>query len=574
MQKKTRIALFSLVLLVLVAAVAILIWLPRPEEIILSPDVIELREDIERAPRTAMTEERPPILLLGIDGVDRDLLYRELRDGQLPGLARLLGVEQNDGGRKFPHAHFYPSLLSELPSSTIPVWVSLFTGVPPGEHGAPGNEFFIRGEERFAAPVPTSFDDPRPLLGTYTDDYVNDLVELPTFYEVLRDEDPSIRLWVALSQVYRGADRLMVARHGVLGDAFSAFLQGGLEDAEFFQVIGALDAEVLQNTAAELEQNALPDVLTVYLFGTDLFAHRSSEGPTPARTQYMRDVLDPAFEELYQALRQRDSWADRYVVVVSDHGHTEVSHTSERALGPDLDDDPPAVLRQGGFRVRPMVYQTGDDDFQSVLAYQGGMAFAYIADRSTCPDEGDQCDWERPPRYEADLLEAAEAFYQADREGRYASKMQDSLDLILVRDPSIDAEGALPFVVYTGQGQTTPLAEYLELSPRPMYAALEQRLTELTTGRFGDRAGDMLLIPHNGTRDRPEDRFYFSTEYHSWHGNPSRRDSEIPLIVAHPDCTAEQLGRLTDDTLGHKPRMHQVMQLLLTLRRGPLCGEE
>ena len=56
----------------------------------------------------------PSLLLLAIDGVDRDLLYEMLRAGELPMLASLVFGQ----GKQFPHAHFEERLLSTLPSST------------------------------------------------------------------------------------------------------------------------------------------------------------------------------------------------------------------------------------------------------------------------------------------------------------------------------------------------------------------------------------------------------------------------------------------------------------------------
>jgi hypothetical protein len=46
-------------------------------------------------------------------------------------------------------------------------------------------------------------------------------------------------------------------------------------------------------------------------------------------------------------------------------------------------------------------------DYQTTVAYQGAFAYVYLADRSTCPREGDRCDWSRPPRLEEDVLPVA-----------------------------------------------------------------------------------------------------------------------------------------------------------------------
>ena len=65
-----------------------------------------------------------------------------------------------------------------------------------------------------------------------------------------------------------------------------------------------------------------------------------------------------------------------------------------------------------------------------------------------------------------------------------------------------------------------------------------RRLDELAVGVHGDRAGDILLLAHDGDRDTPEERYYFAAPFRSWHGSPSKQDSEVPLIVANPHVDA------------------------------------
>ena len=109
----------------------------------------ELRKRPEGTPPNS--PNHPPILVLALDGVGRDILYESLRKGEMPELARLLG---GSAAGKFPHAYLDESLISTLPSTTMAAWVTTFTGVGPAYHGVTGNEFFIREERRFAAPAP------------------------------------------------------------------------------------------------------------------------------------------------------------------------------------------------------------------------------------------------------------------------------------------------------------------------------------------------------------------------------------------------------------------------------------
>jgi hypothetical protein len=122
----------------------------------------------------------------------------------------------------------------------------------------------------------------------------------------------------------------------------------------------------------------------------------------------------------------------------------------------------------------------------------------------------------------------------------------------------------LPFEVYVGQGKLEPLSSYLTKHPHPSYIAFEARLNDLAVGRYGERAGDILLLAHSGDVERAEDRFYFASLYHSWHGSPSRRDSELPFIVAHPSRTSSDLAVQTRRMLG-AARQQDVTPFLLDL---------
>jgi hypothetical protein len=246
-----------------------------------------------------------------------------------------------------------------------------------------------------------------------------------------------------------------------------------------------------------------------------------------------------------------------------------VLHDAEHALGTEPEGDPPAVLRRAGFRLRPFELDVAEDhDFQAVLAYQGAIAYVYLADRSSCPRPGRPCDWNRPPRFEADVLAAADAFFRANRDGTHVRELRGTLDLVLARRPKPAPAVDAPFEVYVGNGRLEPVGEFLRAHPRPSYLAFEERLRDLAVGPAGERAGDVLLIANNGNRKRPEQRYYFSSEYHSWHGSPGKQDSELPLIVAHAAKSTAELERVVRRTLGPEGRQHEIADLLLALRYG------
>ena len=530
---------------------------------LLASDTRELRP----AHEADADPDRADLLVIALDGVDRKLLYGMLERGEMPETSALLGGRVNGAPDAHPHAYFDHAITATLPSITAAAWATVFTGTPPAQHGVPGNEYFVRERRQLAAPIPNSVSAVATALSVFTEGYANGLLAVPTIYERMRAREPDITMWVSMSQYYKGADMLLLTRRAVLGDAFNALLSSVVDAKMAKKVWGDLDKEDVEVVVEKLEKGPLPNVLTLYVFGTDDYAHVAPEGPDESRRAYLRDVVDPALGKLRGALSKRGALASRYVVITGDHGHTQVLPDDAHSMAMNDEDDPPAVVRGAGFRLRPFKLEVdAKDDFQAVLAYEGAMAFAYVADRSTCAAKGTPCDWSLPPRYREDVLALAEGFRENDRDGRWAPSMKGALDMIFVRRPRPFAEVDLPFEVYVGDGKTVPVDEYLAKHPHPTYVDVASRLRDLAVGPHGERAGDVLLLAHNGDRERPEERFYFAPHYQSWHGSPSRNDSDIPLVVGNPGRAQADIARDVKAVLGQEPHQQAVGELIVRLR--------
>ena len=511
----------------------------------------------------------PPILILALDGVSRSQLYWMIRAGELPNLTDLLG------GDGLAHAYFDESLLSTMPSTTMPAWVSAMTGVAPADHGVAGNEYFIREQREFACPAPVSFFDIDPTLAIYTDRYIDRLTQAQTVYEAMREKEPNILIWVTMNHLFRGADRMLLAKHAayfhiyaeLLADKVDRYVRGKHSPTVWAEI----DRAAVDVLTSHLARDPLPDVLTLYVAGTDLYAHVADEGPDAARRTYMRTIVDPLIGRVVDKLRARGRLDRLWVIVLADHGHTAVVHDKVHALGTGEGGGPPTVLRAAGFRVRPFRHDVAaSDPFSAVLAYGGATAYVYLADRSRCPGPNDVCPWDLPPRYAEDVLPAAEAYFRANRDGTYAPQMKGTLDMILVRRPKPFPEVDLPFEVYVGAGATVPIEDYLRDHPHPTYIDFAERMHDLAVGVRGERAGDIMLLAHDGDMARPEDRYYFARPYHSWHGSPSRQDSEIPLIVANRHHGSDEIGVHVRALLGDRPFLQKLAAVLLAIRSGAL----
>ncbi|HSE98757.1 MAG TPA: alkaline phosphatase family protein, partial [Blastocatellia bacterium] len=331
------------------------------------------------------------------------------------------------------------------------------------------------------------------------------------------------------------------------------------------QAYEQVDEESVDTLIEKLEEHGVANLQVVYFPGIDLFSH-VTESPLDTQPLYLRDVLDPAIGRVLDAYQNEGVLDETYVLLIADHGHTPVIADDLHSLSSEGDDEPPALLKQAGFRMRPLVLEPEEDeqDYQAALAYQGAMAYIYLADRSTCPGPGDRCDWTRPPRFEEDVMPVVRAFHSVNESGHPIPQLKGTLDLVFAREPRPPGQEALPFQVFDGQ-RLVPIADYLKQHPRPDLIRLEERLNGLAAGPYGHRAGDILLLTRSGLERPIEQRFYFSSLYRSWHGSPTRQDSNIPLIVARRGDSGARLRDIVAGVLGASPSQLSLVPLVRSL---------
>ena len=502
----------------------------------------------------------PRVLVFALDGVGEDELRSAVRGGAVPNIAAMLGAETGEPG-VYERGYAVPGVLSILPSTTLAAWTSLFTGEPPARSGVPGNEWFAREERKFYAPAPVSVTESAHAVEVYTDGLLGKAIRVPTLYE-----QAGVRSYASLSQIHRGADLLTMPGLAAFGDLVTALARGlAGEDEVNQEAYQELDQTSIESLLGTLHKHGIPDLQVVYFPGVDLYTHVAEE-PLPDQRRYLGEVIDASVGEVLQAYRAQNALEGTYVLFVADHGHTPALSDDRHALGTEGEDEPPALLERAGFRVRPFVIEPGEDeqDYQATVAYQGAFAYVYVADRTTCPGEGDRCVWSRPPRLREDVLPVVRAFDRANRTGAGVPQLQGTLDLIFAREPRGPGEDALPFEVWDG-AQLVPVGEYLARNPRPELLELEARLAGLGAGPYGHRAGDVLLLARTGTERPIGERFYFSGQYRSWHGSPTAQDSRIPLVVARLGSTGRELRNRVTAAVGERPSQLHIAALVESL---------
>jgi hypothetical protein len=470
----------------------------------------------------------PHVLVFCLDGTGHDQLIEAIESGRAPRIKALLGRDIGRG--LFEHGYSSSGVVSVLPSSTVADWTATFTGSPPAWNGIAGDEFFVREKMRFYAPVPVSVKDAGAFAEMLADDVVGTELKAPTLFQQVGPDS-----YVSLLMVYKGATLFILPGPLESIDLFGEFVAGALiGESPEKSISGSIDLDSAQKAAQAIQQHGLPKLQVVYFPGIDIYTHRTAE-PLHSQMNYLERVTDQGVGAVLAAYDKLGALDDTYVLFVADHGNTPTLNEPLHALGVQGDDTPFGVLAQAGFRVRDAVLNLPPNaqDYQAVIAYQGFMANIYLADRSTCPNKGDRCDWSKPPRFEEDVMPVVKAMYRAAHDGSGpASRMNDAIDLVMSRNPAPIGPYARPFEIFDGSA-LVPISRYLEEHSRPDLVDLDERMRWLGAGPYGDRAGDVVMLAAASMSAPIQDRYYFAVATHySWHGSANHQDSYIPFILA------------------------------------------
>ena len=490
----------------------------------------------------------PRVLIFALDGTAPDELMRLMRSGGASNLAELLGKDRGSG--LFEHGYAAPRAWSILPSSTIAAWAATFTGVPPAQNGIMGDEWFVRETGTFHAPVPVSAQDTLDVTKVVEDDLIGQLLSAPTLYELTKRKSH-----VSMLSVHRGATLYTTVAPSSFTNFLSFLIKGTLKgiDAEK-SFSAALDDSAVQKLIEAIDTRGLPDLQVVYLPGIDIFTH-VSENRLESQARYLQYVTDKRIGDVLDAYRKRGALDGTYVIIISDHSQIPTLNDTKHKLGTDDEESPFGLLAKSGFRVRKALLSLGnlDRDYQAVLAYQGFMAYVYLADRSTCPEEHQACDWKKPPRFQEDVLPIVKAFYEANRTGDRVPQLKGTIDLIFSREPAAATQNAKPFQIFDGQ-QLVSIGAYLKQHPRPDLIDLERRMQWLGAGPLGNRAGDIVLLARACMNIPIENRYYFAgVTHYTWHGSACEQDSRIPFILAQAGGSGTAMRNLMRKVGGDSP---------------------
>jgi hypothetical protein len=415
---------------------------------------------------------------------------------------------------------------------------------------------------KFYAPVPvsvTEMDDNRAMI---IEDLVGKQLKTPTLFE-----QAGVKSSVSLNPIYRRADYFTAVDPISMVTLYTEFIArgGGENSPEKMDIYEDLDKRSVPKLLDGIEDHGISKIQVVYFPGIDLYTHLASD-PIPMEVDYLEKVTDPLVAQILAYYQNLGILDQTYVMIIADHGHTPVPRDPKHALGSETNEGPTDVVKAAGFRPRRFVLNPGKDeqDYQAAFAYQGAIAYVYLADRSTCPNPGMTCDWKRPPRWRQDVRPVARAFYTSNKTGKPVPQMKDTLDLIFARVPTPAGQPTMEYQIFDGH-RLVPIQEYLTAHPRPDLIQLDRRMQWLSAGPYGNRSGDILLLSKSGLNIPIQKRYYFSGPYHSWHGSASWQDSHVPLIVARQNYSSAKLKQIVDQAAGAQPSHLSLVPIVLAL---------
>jgi len=128
------------------------------------------------------------------------------------------------------------------------------------------------------------------------------------------------------------------------------------------------------------------------------------------------------------------------------------------------------------------------------------------------------------------------------------------------------------YALHASESNREDPEEYLD--PRPDLLDLEQRMNWLSAGPYGNRAGDILLLPRACMNVPIEKRFYFAgITHYTWHGSACEQDGHVPFILAHPSETGAEMRSIMSDFGGDSPSERELTPLVRSLFPYPVQAQ-
>lgn len=470
------------------------------------------------------------LLLLDIDGLRADVFSTAFDNERLPNLKKVLLGNRESKILKIP-------ALAPAPSITFSSQASLFTGYHPSQHCVPGNQFFDRfGVNSGDQPRFYAFDVGDTLevddaVQVFTDGLASNCLAVPTIYERFSDWG-----WtsVVVGNMYaKGADHWIkpslttMVRFTKGGNLF------GMSSSDF-------DEHIINLAIDHLQENGLPEVLTIYLMGLD---HISHEFGPDAQLDYLASVIDPLVGTLWDAVCSIGPTEEMVVSLFSDHGQGKASPDDKHSLKLAFPFDKELAHFFDSLGLDVHNYPGEDPNCDAVLALNGGLAHVYIQNQEGL--------WKDQPNFSRDILPVAQAFWDAHRFGEYAQELEGALSGIFVRNVQ-EAGWYAPYMAFTPDHQIITLEEWFlsdsvggTVLSTQSYCDPVNRLNNM----ISPFVGDILLVSNYS------DCFYFGSPKKGIHGGLHPEESGATMVFGFPEYgieISEEMGEAVLSAINHR----------------------
>jgi Type I phosphodiesterase / nucleotide pyrophosphatase len=286
------------------------------------------------------------VVILLADGARPDTLDAALRSGALPSLARM----RDEGGGALH------TVTTCFPSVTGPAYAPFLMGRFPGPIGLPGLRWFDRARQ-----VCTFPDYTRSYVGYQFGRVDGDIdPAAPTIFEHC---DSSLG---ALNVIGRGLPKerrigRLTLRAGVRAARthFAGNVAGWLD----------IDREVARQVVARVARDR-PNLVFAALTGVDKVSH--ARGQDSPMVMEALKIVDDVAGGIRDDAERSGRWHDMSLWVVSDHGHSRVSHHEDLVR----------VIQRAGFRTRSHPWGFTPRADIGVMVSGNAMAHLYLDVRS------------------------------------------------------------------------------------------------------------------------------------------------------------------------------------------------
>ncbi|MCJ7618080.1 MAG: alkaline phosphatase family protein [Desulfobacterales bacterium] len=467
-------------------------------------------------------DTRARAIVLVVDALRAESIYNSIDEERLPNLSRLI---RERGAIRFENC------LSALPSVTLPNHTTIFTGVYPGRHGVPGNEWFDRTLDasepfyrRTREYVKYGHEDD-PGLGrawSFGGIPVHDMdlsPEVRTIYEAFEEAETrrgrGALTAVVFDPVRRGADKV------INPDIFDALIS--LDFLPFVDSFASIDASAMEKAVELIESDDPPELMGIWLSGLDGWSHANGPGPVGGKEDrqaiYIEKNIDPLIGDLIEALEDRGLLDETLIFLISDHGQADTIGEDKFAI-----DAEKVYLALAGSPYQPPLDEDGKLDENStdfnvaVMANSNGNA-ALVSIRTP------GVEWNQPPT-QADLKAVA---------------------MLIIKEPYVSRIFFL--------GPKTPGNE-------PDVFMLSRKDNGSTLTRLDQESGERLLVRAIGLAGsgrsgdllvEAKSPYYFApwgSIYQGQHGRGERIEDHVPLLILNPpgerQCSARSVVDIAD----------------------------